>query len=380
MKNKKLIKQIKSEVKEQIKSDIRNSVVKEVFGNSKKEIKKLRKQVLKEVQSELFGSKKEKSKSKSNTEKEPENTRIRELYGFNFDSSRMGALVTGDKKKIKDIQSKSKVSEKPSEEIKRNTTRVDVDDADFNFMSNLPTQAGNFTAPSGDVKFPFGNPNYPEPWGFDDFFKKNSSKSVTKKVKIPSKEISEEKKEEITLFLGKLKEGVSKLRKDEKNINYRNKHDDVYNFSFERYADFNLIFDLDLDIDKLSAKINKFEFKIDEFKFDKKSIELLDIVQVLDLVGFNMNGYLHEIISLNEINVDKVKTETKVTKKTINSTTKVSSLIDDKRAVETLKNNGITTYGQLDKIEDLTSLKGIGKKTADKINNQVSEQIKVNTK
>jgi endonuclease III-like uncharacterized protein len=117
----------------------------------------------------------------------------------------------------------------------------------------------------------------------------------------------------------------------------------------------------------MSAVIDVFEFKVDKFKFDKKIVSLLDMVKILDLVGFNINGYVHEITSVNSIDIEKVSTPTTVKKKVISARTKVETFIKDAKIVSILKKNGISNYSQLMKNEDLTEIKGIGQKTASKI-------------
>jgi hypothetical protein len=305
------------------------------------------------------------------------NTRLQELYGLNFDSAKMGAMVTGDKDKIKEVNSGKKNKQpKPvqdflNEELGKKMTAEKAKanrnvsypsmSMDDNIMSILPTQSGSFRTPGGDVTFPMGVPTPPK--AFDPL----ESLLRKKIVKVSSKELSEERKEEVVLFVGKLKSCVSKLRKDEKNIIYRNKFDNTYRFSFERKADFDLKFEIDLDITNMSAIIDVFEFKVDKFKFDKKIIGLLDMVKILDLVGFNINGYVHEITSVNSIDIDKVSTPTTVKKKVISARTKVETFIKDAKIVSILKKNGISNYSQLMKNEDLTDIKGIGQKTASKI-------------
>lgn len=374
MKNKKLIKSIKADVKKQIKADITASVVKDIFSSSKKELKKLKKQIANETYKELFGTK---SKSKKGSETKKENTRLQELYGLNFDSAKMGAMVTGDKNKIKEVNS-GKNNKQPkavqdflNEELgnkitaekakaNRNVSYPSMS-MDDNIMSILPTQSGSFRAPGGDVTFPMGVPTPPK--AFDPL----ESLLRKKIVKVPSKDLSEERKEEIALFISKLKGCVSKLRKDEKNIKYRKKIDDVYRFSFERKADFDLKFDIDLNIANMSAVVDVFEFKVEDFKFGKRNVSLLDMVKILDLVGFNINGYIHEITSVNSIDIEKVSTPTTVKKKTISARTRVETFIKDPKIVAVLKKNGISNYSQLMSNEDLTDIKGIGQKTASKI-------------
>ena len=382
MKNKNLIKSIKSDVKKQIQSDIKNSVVKEIYGSSKKEMKKLRKQILSEVQRDLFGKQNKSKKTTETTEITKEliekNTRLKDLYGFDFDSKKMGALVTGDKEKIKELglngKPSSLLNEALKSSIKKEKNKMTNNIGDDSIMSMFPTQSGQFTHPNGNVTYPMGMPSFPKPINVDDILRninKTNNSIGTKMVKVPTPELTEEKKEEITLFIGKLKLGVSKLREDEKNINYRKKYDNTYTFSFERKADFDLKFDLDLNMNTYRADIVVFEFKIDGFKFDKKLLETIDIVKVLDLVGFNMNGYIDEISGVNSIDIDRAQTPTTKVKKTISARTKVENLINDPKLINLLTKNEITNYGQLMKVEDLTSLNGIGAKTAEKINEQI---------
>lgn len=380
MKKKNLINSIKSDVKKQIQSDIKNSVVKEIYGSSKKEIKKLRKQVLAEVQKDLFGTNKSEKEIKPVQELSEKNTRLKDLYGFDFDAKKMGALASGDKGKIQELglnktplSAVLKEALKPS--IKKEVDKMTSTHEDDSIMSLLPIQSGQFTHNNGDVTYPLGIPTPPKPVDIDELIRninrnRNDSFS-TSMVKVPVPELTNEKKEEITLFIGKLKKEVSKLRNDEKNINYRKKYGNTYTFSFERKADFDLKFDLDLDMNTYGAMINTFEFKIDGFKFDKKLVETIDIVKVLDLAGFNMNGYINEICGVNSIDIDNVKIPTTIQKKTISSRTKIENLINDPKLVSLLTKNDIVNYGQLTKVEDLTSLSGIGSKTAEKIWNLI---------
>mgnify|MGYP001596242037 CR=1 FL=1 len=94
-------------------------------------------------------------------------------------------------------------------------------------------------------------------------------------------------------------------------------------------------------------------------------------VEILDLVGFNMNGYINEINGINVIDMEKLEAPKAIEKKQIRSNTKIEKLINDPKLVILLANNDISNYGQLMKVESLTSLKGIGAKTADKITKEL---------
>lgn len=377
MKNKKLIRSIKEDVKNQIQSDIKDSVIKELYSTSRKKIKKLKRKVLSEIKEELF-EKKRLSKSdtieslrrqlsllEDATNSEENSTDIIDTIDvttekkpfehgrFKLDVDRMSSLVTGIKKeeeyKLKEL---TEIEKKDLEKIHKliGVTKHD--------KFNIPIAVADSFRESTD--FSLKNPSTP------------SKNSGSHKVEIPKiTELTEEKKQEITLFIGKLKKGVFKLKKNEKNIQYRKKFNNIYTFYFERKADFDLKFELDINMNTYRAEIIVFEFNVDGFKFDKKLIELFDIVEILDLVGFNINGYINEINGINVIDMEKLESPRVIEKKQIKSNTKLEKLINDPKIVILLANNDIFNYGQLIKVENLTSLKGIGVKIADKITKEL---------
>jgi hypothetical protein len=389
-KTNKLIKSIKAGVKKQIEADIKNSVVKQLQSSSKKELKKLKKQILREIQEDMFSSlvktkKQKKTKVRVAPEEKVESNKgTLEYKGFKFDREKMSSLVTGKKKPTDEAYPSPKSSDKLPGALKevlnkgRKNNNIEVKTQDDVMMSMLPTQAGNYTTKNGVTQFPLGMPfgrpaSSPSTEDFIGKFLKSQNKK-TALTKKPTPELTPEKKEELTFFIGKLKEGVSKLKDNEKNIDYRKKGENNYNFSFERKADFDLKFDLNLDMKTYCTSVDLFEFRVDGFKFDKKFIELFDAVEVLDLVGFNMNSYINEINGINEtdtvkgIDMKRAKTPTSVKKKTIRSNTKIENIIDDSKLVGVLAKNDISNYGQLKKVDDLTSLRGVGAKTAERIN------------
>lgn len=395
MKNKKLIRSIKEDVKNQIQSDIKDSVVKELYGSSRKQIKKLKRQVLSEIQEELFG-RKQPSKSdtieslrrqlallEDSTNNKENSTDIVDTIDvitekkpfehgrFKLDVDRMSSLVTGIKKeeeyKLKEL---TEIEKKDLEKMHKliGVTKHD--------KFNIPTAVTDSFRKATDFTFKnpldfVSTPSYgltPNKKTFEELMKNLGAH----KVEVPKiTELTEEKKQEITLFIGKLKKGVSKLKKNERNIQYRKKFDNTYVFSFERKADFDLKFELDINMNTYRAEVNVFEFNVDGFKFDKKLIQLFDIVEILDLVGFNMNGYINEINGINVIDMEKLEAPKANEKKQIRSNTKLEKLINDPKLVILLANNDISNYGQLMKVESLTSLKGIGAKTADKITKEL---------
>jgi hypothetical protein len=390
-KTNKLIKNIKAGVKKQIEADIKDSVVKQFQSSSKKELKKLKKQILREVQEDMFSSlvtKKTKKPKKKKTNVAPEekvesNKGTFEYKGFKFEREKMCSLVTGKKKPTDEKYPSPKPSDKLPGVLKealnkdKKNNNIKIKTQDDIMMEMRPTQAGNYTT-NGTTQFPLGMP-FGRPAASpsaEDFIGKflKSQKEKTALTKKPAPELTPEKKEELTFFIGKLKEGVSKLKNNEKNIDYRKKGENNYNFSFERKADFDLKFDLNLDMKTYCTSVDLFEFRVDGFRFDKKFIELFDIVEVLDLVGFNMNNHINGINGINEadtikgIDMKRAKTPTAIKKKTIRSNTKIENIIDDSKLVGVLAKNDISNYGQLKKVDDLTSLKGVGAKTADRIN------------
>ena len=57
----------------------------------------------------------------------------------------------------------------------------------------------------------------------------------------------------------------------------------------------------------------------------------------------------------------------------IRANEELSNFIFDKKIIKVLNSNDINTYGQLKRIEDLTSLKGVGAKTIEKINKYINK-------
>lgn len=389
MKKQKLINSIKKNAQRQIEAEIQASVVKEMYGASKKEIKKLKKQILKELQTEMFAEKKsskirKKKKNKGLTstfvhtnledittiKEEVENpketkevketikktrSKVFEYRGFKFDVDRMSSIVTG--KSIKEEEVKSpKLTKSKKKEINDMHKLIGIRSHDHN---NIPTPFLKSIASSVSYTTPF------------------VGKTI---VKSTFEEISEEKKEEITFFIEKLKKGIDKLKNSQKSINYRKKKDNIYTFSFSKHKDgvddFSFNFNLDLNIYTLGAEINKFEFDIDGFKFDKGFVEILDMIAVLDTAGMSLRKYIDEISEINTSASEykaAIKENLKNNVKAIRANAELESVIFDQRILNILKSNDIKTYGQLKKIEELTSLKGVGAKTAEKIDEIIKQ-------
>ncbi len=422
MENKKLIKAIKKSAIKQFENDLKKSVIKELYsGSSKKQIKKIRKQILREMQEELFGAletpkaiEKEKISSPgfihTNTvdENEFNNTsveapeeskeqetpsthepgRIFEYNGFKFDVDKMSSIVTGKRtdgtysekavERVKDSSKKDKsltaddVIKNPSgdflqklQEIKRGSNRALQEE----FAKRISTPSPEMRPP--DIKYTQGFNIKPG----TSLSSMNTVPSSSRNfIKTEMAKITPARKEEISFFVGKLKEGIDSLEKGEKNIFYRRKKDNVYTFSYEKAKydknDFGFRFNLDLNMDTYGATINTFEFNIDGFNFDKGFVEILDIIDVLDVSGFGLMKYIDEINEINDTAAEKkesIKANLVNNAEAIRANTKLSNLIFDDRILRVLQSNDINTYGQLQKIEDLTSLKGIGAKTAEKI-------------
>lgn len=377
MENKKLIKAIKKSALKQIKADLKKSVIKEFYkGESKKELKKLRKNILKELQKDLFGeldtenldinlnieAPSTPSTEISTIQRRPltrEEVEMKILAGIPVskeDRKSVGIKEEGEKDAgILDFNKKLKSSVLPT--LNSNPIKRSPQNMHTNFLMPNPTI---ITPDLNDV---LGN----------DILKKIRETSVEKVSVEKSPVISEEKKEELSFFINKLRDGVSKLREDERNISYRKSGDGVYKFSFERKANFDLKFDLDLDLHTYNAKINEFKFKIDGFNFDKKSFEILDIVEVLDLVGFNISSYINEINGVNTIEVDKSE-KSEIKSEPTSSERSLENIISDKRILKILTSNEIMSYEELEKFsDDFTAIKGIGSKTAEKIKNYIKK-------
>ena len=231
---------------------------------------------------------------------------------------------------------------------------------------------------------------------------------VTKSfVKTSAPKLTPAKKEEIEFFVGKLKEGIDKLGKGEKNINYRRKtyskkacvnpNSDVYVFTYDKPKtdtnDFSLSFELDFDIYTYGANIVRFDFNVGGFKFDNSFVEVLDMTKVLDAVGMNLSTYIDEIEEINS-NLPKGKkrkgileagaikfTHVPLIKKeepkvfTIRANTKVETFIDDAKIVNTLNNNEIFKMKDLKKYDSFSDIKGIGEKSAKKILDSINDYL-----
>jgi len=425
MENKKLIKKIKKKAFKQFELDLKVSVLKELYGNeSKKQIKKIRKQILREMQEELFGTQKalkttekeetsepgfihtntvdisefdtnssEESKEQEEQDEQAlshESGKTFEYGGFKFDVDRMSSIVTG--KRLDKVISKPGIERtgKPSKELMLHTSiptsnlskKREIEDriADIKsgtnsdikdeFLKRISTKAPETSSP--DIKYTQGfnlEPRTP-------LSSMNTVPSLKEYIKSDLGKITPARKEEISFFIGKLKEGIDNLKKGEKNIFYRKKEDDVYTFSFEKPKydknDFSFKFNLDLNMNTYGAKINTFDFNIDGFNFDKGFVEILDIVKVLESAGFNLMTYIKEINEINSTSAEikeSIKTNLVNNSEAIRANTKLANFIFDDRILRVLQSNDINTYGQLQKIEDLTSLKGIGAKTSEKIKN-----------
>lgn len=417
MENKKLIKEIKKKVVKQFKLDLKRTVLKELFGDaSKKEIKKLRKQILADVQAEIFGDKKFTEIENQEVEsivsefeisdeikevpevseeiKETEKNKILEYRGFKFDVDRMSALVTGIKKKknkskkiVDKIDANQESKNLPNEIVsilgennlkdgsksileKINDIRNGVGKSDT--MKHVKAQTpGTFYSPHTSIPIQGFNMSPYIPGGLSSM---NMVPSTRDYVKTEIEKLTPSRKEEIAFFVGKLKDGVDSLGRGEKNILYRKKKDNVYTFSFEKQKldknDFSLNFELDLNMYTYGAKINTFSFNIDGFNFDKGFVEILDIIAVFDAVGMNLSKYIDEISEMNYSATEtkeSIKNNIKENSKLIKSNAELANIIFDKKIMKVLRSNDINTYGQLKRIEDLTSLKGVGVKTAEKI-------------
>lgn len=418
MENKKLIKAIKKSAIKQFEDDLKKSIIKELYaGSSKKQIKKIRKQILREMQEELFGkldNQKEALPSEfihTNTvdenqltqtsieapeelkEQESDSTytpgRIFEYRGFRFDVDKMSDIVTGRKSEkniskpgVEMTEAIQRLSASTSPIKKERDDRTDrisdikkgVIKEDIKNMVSKELSKDIFSPTyeyNPDLNIKMGTSNLsitPELQSMNMVpFSKNFVKTDLEKI-TPSQ------KEEISFFIGKLKAGIDSLEKGEKNIFYRSKKDNVYTFAYEKTKydknDFSFKFNLDLNMNTYGAKINTFEFNVDGFNFDKGFVEILDIIEVLELVGFGLMKYIDEINEINDTAAEKkesIKTNLVNNVETIRANAKLAEFIFDEKILRVLQSNDINTYGQLQKIEDLTSLKGIGTKTAEKI-------------
>lgn len=415
MENKKLIKAIKKSAIKQFEEDLKKSVIKELYsGSSKKQIKKIRKQILRDMQEELFGTLDAHKVSEKGEISSPEfihtNTvdenefahtsveapeeskeqedaviyepgRIFEYNGFKFDVDKVSALVTGkrtertySKKAIERVNNSNKKDKSlTTDEILKNSgsdffeklqeiKRGSNKNLQEEFAKRISTPAPDMGAPA--IKYTQGfniNPGTP-------LSSINTVPSSRNFIKTELVKITPAKREEILFFIGKLKNSINNLSKGERNILYRKSGDEIYNFSYEKPKyekdDFTFKFNLDLNLKTNGAKINSFDFNIGGFNFDKGFVEILDMAVVFDLVGMNLKSYIDEI---NEVNSEVKPCDDLIVLSKIKSSTKIETFIDDKKIVSLLKGNDILNYGQLVKVKDLTTLKGIGSKTSKKI-------------
>jgi len=409
--SKKIAKRIKKDALKSFEKDLRNSVLDELYKTTPKEdIESLKEEILLELQKEIFETSDESDNSGDDSEapKSMLEEKIREAMdapiedvdeledgrytykGFVFDVDKMKSLATGKKPKEtphagvereKKGKSKEELLEsvkdfdalrgampfaKASEDMSESTLRK------LEALKNMK-EGNDRELVDKSLSATIGN----LPFSLDAKLGKSNLKKASKDE---NSRLTPSKIEELRFFMGKLKEGISRLEPAKKNINYRHRKDDVYNFTFNKIGrnrslggrlldgDFSLEFDIDLNVKNCSAQINKFEFEIESFKFDSSFFELLDIVKVLDLVGMNLSYYL---MTINGINAPELKPTKKAPKKKkFRANSKLERFIDDKRIIKTLNNNDIANYGQLKKFledNDLTTLKGVGKKTAGKI-------------
>lgn len=387
MENKKLIKLIKKQVIKNFEEDVKKTILKDLYNSSsKKQIQKIKKQILKEVQEDLFGIKSKKeveileacfihtntddvkdsdthSKEDINESKEQESSihesgKTFEYRGFKFDVDRMSQIVTGKKnlkKTRQDLSKKSTLESFLKSNLQSNLSRENF--TSINLMDNNLKKNLDFNLPDGvSINREFMRPPVSK-----------NIVSYSEQINTPST------KEELSFFLEKLKSSISKLGKGERNINYRHKKDDVYLFTFFKSKnildkdDFSLNFSIDFDIKTNAANINLFEFDIENFKFNASFFKLIDISRVLDLVGMNLNYYINEINEVNSSEQVQFKNNSSVEIIDSKSINRLDKFIFDKKIISILKNNDITTYDQLINIKDLTSINGIGSKTAEKI-------------
>lgn len=424
MNNKKLIKSLKKSVIKQIESDIKKSVIKDFYKNtSKEQLEELKNQIISEVQESFFGVEKEVEKesetnqtytpieipqglginlepTESHKDLESESVKIdapsiHEHLGFKFDTERMSSIVTG--------KARTKIPKRPGfdDSEGKSVERVDSPSAD-NYLTDKFKKLSGF-------------PPFMHTENLSDEVKERNSDMLTRLEEIKKGGLKEQikksdtapwadplklfpvpqtrdfikynsritpgSKEDLTFFLGKLKDGISKLGKGERNINYRRSKDNIYRFSFDRTItsdadDFSLSFKIDLNIDTLEAKVIDFRFSVDGFNFDSSFFDLIEIVDVLDLVGMSIVKYVDEIKEINdeaESTKEQIKENIKTNIQEIRANEELSNFIFDKKIIKVLNSNDINTYGQLKRIEDLTSLKGVGAKTIEKINKYINK-------
>lgn len=427
MNNKKLIKSLKKSVINQIESDIKKSVIKDFYKNtSKEQLEELKNQIISEVQESFFGVEKEDEKesetnqtytpieipqglgiksesSESHKDLESESVKIdapsiHEHLGFKFDTERMSSIVTG--------KARTETPKRPGfdDSEGKGVERVDSPNTDnyltdkFKKLSGFPPFMHTENL-SDEVKDRNSEMltrlKEIKNGGLKEQIKKSDNNSIPRMGSAPlfppvpqtkdfvkyGARITPGSKEDLTFFLGKLKDGISKLGKGERNINYRRSKDNIYRLSFDRAIasdadDFSLGFQIDLNIDTLEAKVLDFKFSVDGFNFDSSFFDLIEIVDVLNLVGMNIVKYVDEIKEINdeaESTKEQIKENIKTNIQEIRANEELSNFIFDKKIIKVLNSNDINTYGQLKRIEDLTSLKGVGAKTIEKINKYINK-------
>jgi hypothetical protein len=418
MGNKKLIKSIKKKVVKQIEADLKKSVLKEFYVNtSNDQIKDIKTQILSEVQAEIFGDKNFESveenlksdvigdifatatepieiKLESDVNSEPtikesdsdeKESSIHEHLGFKFDTERMSRLVTG-KARVEP----NKAADGGVERVESGSVSDYLSDK-FQKLSGFPpfmhTQHLSDEVKernserikrieeirSGTLKEQIKKSDTTvTPWANTSLFPVPQTRDFVKY----GPKITPATKEDLTFFLGKLKDGISKLGKGEKNINYRYSKDDIYLFSYDKVAsgneDFSLSFELELNVKTLAAVVKKFHFNVDGFNFDSSFFELIDVVSVLNYMGMNILKYVDEIVGVNGTEENEIKPSKSSKQKQSKFSTKIESVVDDKKLLKLLKDNNINSYGELVEMSSaLTSLKGVGSKTAEKIKNYI---------
>ena len=374
--NKKIVKKIKNKVIKDLENQIKNDIIKNLnSGDSKNYIKKLKKKIQKEVEEEMFGNfynqdfthtndalegvnsiDNSNQKKSDNDLKSSEQKNNYEYKGFDFDPKRMGFLVTENPKALFGAESISNYKnqiENPYEDGKLS------DEQKSTIKDILKNKKEN---------------------QLNNFFPKNTNPKISTVPIFSSqpyeKYLTPSKKEDLTFFIGKLKDGIDKLGKGERGVSYRKMFDNVYKFSFQKLktsdTQFQLKFNFDLNIKTHEAKVYDFEFEIDGFKFDKSYLELIDIVKIFDLIGVNLIDSINDIKSINntvDVGEQSLKRECKP-----RSVENISEFIPDKRIVKILQKNDINTISQLNKINELTSIKGVGSKTANKIINYLNKK------
>jgi len=457
----------KKEIKK-LKKQILKELRKDMFATKSKKIKKEELEIVETVfehgintnSEDIESITKESSKEDKRKSKEDdldtlpyEPGRIFEYRGFKFDVDRMSRFVTGNKKELFKERIKSPMDElddlyesksiagkgvdrvdesKPKDSgsgsiLKdRFSELVNKEKASDSDRSDLMDRISELKRgeKKDDIKTainkPASNLLTPNPISGMGF---NLAAPASKTFVKTNYKLTPARKEEVEFFVGKLKEGIDKLGKGEKNINYRRKtlsgksnvsaNSDIYVFTYDKpksdVNDFSLNFEIDLDIYTYGANIIKFDFNVGGFNFDSSFLEIIDIAKVLDAVGMNLSQYIGEIEEINKTNTTKknkdiIETKERLRfnksfkkesfdniesderepsdvvlkekKKTIRANTKVENIIDDAKIIKALANNDITNYGNLKKIEDFTILKGIGAKSAKKIQECINAKLK----